>query len=192
MNQTNLVALNTGELVENPRWLRQSEQKPAAEQRVLSRKKKGSSNRLKQRLHVARLYRRIKRQRADFLHKLSRKLVDAYDLIVFENLSIAQMIEKSCAAKFIADAAWRKLVFFTQYKAEEAGAVVQFVGAVNTSQQCSSCGKLVPKDLSERTHSCPACGLVIDRDINAAKNILTRSTVGLTGRARRSTAIAGY
>jgi len=187
----NLVALSTGELVENPRWLKQSEQKLALEQRRLSHKKKGSKNRGIQRLHVAKLYRKIRRQRTDFLHKLSRKIVDSYDLIVFENLNIEQMIRHKYIGKFVADAAWRQLMFFTRYKAEEAGAVVQFVEAKNTSQTCSECGALVPKGLGKRVHLCPSCGLVIDRDINAARNILIKSTAGRAGRACRSTAIAG-
>ncbi|NYZ74656.1 IS200/IS605 family element transposase accessory protein TnpB [Candidatus Micrarchaeota archaeon] len=187
---TNLVALSTGELIENPRWLKHSEERLAVAQRWLSCKK-GSKNREKQRLKVARLHRKIRCQRADFFHKLSRKLVDSYDLIVFEKLNIAKMIQNSYAAKCIVDAAWRQLVLFTQYKAEEAGAVVQFVDAANTSQQCSSCSTLVPKDLSERLHACPACGLVLNRDLNAARNILMRNTVGLTGRACGSAALAG-
>ena len=187
----NLVALSNGETIENPHWLKQSEQKLAVAQRLLARKKNGSKKREIQQLRVAKLHRKIRRQRTDFLHKLSRTLVNSFDLIVFENLNIKQMMTKSYVAKSIADAAWRELVFFTRYKAEEAGAVVQFVEAANTSRQCSSCGTMVLKALQERVHSCPSCGLVIGRDINAAKNILTKSTVGRTERACRSTAIAG-
>jgi len=185
----NLVALSTGETIENPRWLKHSEQKLAVQQRVLTRKKNGSSSRWKQRLRVARLHCRVRRQRTDFLHKLSRKLVDSYDLVVFENLDVTRMMQ-SRLAKFIADASWRQLILFTRYKAEEAGTVVQFVEAVNTSQQCSSCGALVPKALRERVHSCPCCGLVTDRDVNAAKNILLKCTAGRAGRASEGIALA--
>ncbi|MEW5955873.1 MAG: transposase [Candidatus Micrarchaeota archaeon] len=145
----NLVALSTGEIIENPRWLKQSEQKLSVEQRLLAKKKKGSKNRGIQRLRVAKLYRKIRRQRSDFLHKLSRKLVDSYDLIVFENLNIKKMI-RSHFAKVIADAAWRRLILFMAYKAEEAGTAMQFVDAANTSQQCSGCGAIVFKELMAR------------------------------------------
>ncbi|NYZ77894.1 IS200/IS605 family element transposase accessory protein TnpB [Candidatus Micrarchaeota archaeon] len=181
----NLVALSNGELVKNPRWLEECEARLAVLQQRLSHKQKGSRNRSKQRLRVARLHRRVRNQRRDFLHKLSRRLVDDFDLIKFENLNIRSMLKNRFLAKSIGGAGWFELMFFVRYKAEEAGTVVEFVEPQGTSVKCSECGFLVPKTLSVRTHSCPNCGSVEDRDINAAKNILY--TVGLTGSACRGT-----
>src|SRR5574341_1914292 len=115
--------------------------------------------------------------------KTSRKLVDSYDRIVFEDLQIRNMMQNHHLAKSISDAGWNQLMVLTKSKAEYAGKVVEFVNARNTSQNCSGCGNSVPKDLSVRTHSCPHCGLVLDRDDNAAINILKRSisTAGTAG-----------
>ncbi|NYZ78093.1 IS200/IS605 family element transposase accessory protein TnpB [Candidatus Micrarchaeota archaeon] len=179
----NLVALSNGELVENPRWLEKNEERLVLLQRRLSHKRKDSRNLLKQRLRVARLHRRVRNQRRDFLHKLSRRLVDDFDLIKFENLNIQKMMKNRFLAKSIGGAGWFELVFLTRYKAEEAGAAVEFVEPRGTSVKCSACGFLVRKTLSVRMHSCPACESVEDRDLNAAKNILY--TVGLTGSACR-------
>jgi putative transposase len=118
--------------------------------------------------------------RDEFLHQVSRKLVDSADVIVFEDLNISGMLKNHSLAKHIQDVSWGKLILFTQSKAERAGKSVVFVDPRNTSQRCSGCGILVPKDLSERVHACPACGLWLDRDQNAAQNILT---LGLRGSA---------
>jgi putative transposase len=122
-------------------------------------------------------------QRTDFAHKTSRKLVDSFDRIVFEDLQIKNMMYNHHLAKSISDAGWNQLMILTKYKAEYAGKFVEFVNARNTSQNCSRCGNSATKDLSVRVHSCPFCGLVLDRDHNAAINILKRSnsTVGITG-----------
>ena len=172
------AVLSDGEYFDNPRHLFRSENKLHREQRRLARKDKGTNNREKQRLTVARVYRRIRRQRDDFLHKLSRHLADNYGLIIFEDLNIKGMLRNHCLAKHISDCAWRKLIEFTTYKAEEAGGEVRLVDPRGTSQVCSRCGEVVPKTLADRIHSCPNCGLVEDRDENAAKNI---HTVGITG-----------
>jgi putative transposase len=99
---------------------------------------------------------------------------------VFEDLQIRNMVKNHYLAKSISDAGWSQLINFTKSKAEYAGKIVELVNPRNTSQNCSGCGKSVPKDLSKRVHSCPFCGLVLDRDHNAAINILN-STVGITG-----------
>jgi len=112
----------------------------------------------------------------DFHHKLSRKLVDTYDLIVYESLKITNMVKNHHLAKSISDAGWGQLMCFTEYKAEEAGTLVEYVSAYNTTQLCSRCGKLVPKTLATRIHSCPYCGLDVTRDHNSAITILSRST----------------
>jgi putative transposase len=169
-----LITLSNGEQIESPKFLRRSENKLAKQQRNLSLKKKGSNNRNKQRIKVAKLHRKIRNQRQDFTHKVSRELVNAYDLIVFEKLQIQNMVKNHHLAKSISDAGWYQLIQFTKYKAEYAGKVVELVDPKNTTQNCSSCGTKVPKSLSVRTHKCPYCGLELDRDVNAAINILKK------------------
>lgn len=182
-----IVALSDGTTLEYPRYYVQAEQKLAVAQRCLSRKKKGSINRQKAKIKVARLHQKIENHRNEFLHQISRKLVDSADLIIFENLNINGMLKNKHLAKHIQDHAWGKLIQLTQSKAAKAGKVVELVDAKYTSQKCSQCGTIVPKTLSDRIHVCPICGLEIDRDINASINI---RTLGLRGRAYRDTAIA--
>ncbi len=183
----NIVALSDGTTLEYPRYYIQAQKKLAAVQRNLSRKKKGSSNRQAAKIKVVRLHQKIQNHRDEFLHQVSRKLVDSADLIVFENLNINGMLKNKHLAKHIADHAWGKLIQFTQSKAAKAGKVVELVDARYTSQKCSQCGIMVLKTLADRTHLCPNCGLEIDRDLNASLNI---RTLGLRGRAYRDTAIA--
>jgi len=183
----NQVATSTGETIQYPRYYIQAEQKLAVAQRNLSRKKKGSSNRQVAKIKVARLHQKVQNLRNEFLHQVSRKLVDSADLIVFENLNIQGMLKNHHLAKHIQDHAWGKLIQFTESKAAKAGKIVELVDARYTSQKCSQCGIIVPKTLADRTHLCPNCGLQMDRDINASMNI---RTLGLRGRAYRDTAIA--
>ncbi|MCZ7361956.1 MAG: transposase [Candidatus Methanoperedens sp.] len=180
---SSLITMSNGGQIEPPEFLRESEDKLTKEQKRLSRKKKRSQNRNKQRIIVAKGHRKIRNQRIDFAHKTSRKLVDSFDRIVFEDLQIKNMMQNHHLAKSISDAGWNQLIGLTKSKAEYAGKVVELINARNTSQNCSGCGNSVPKDLSVRLHSCPFCGLVLDRDHNAAINILNRSnsTVGTTG-----------
>ena len=180
-----LITTSTGEAIEYPRYYVQAEKKLAATQRSLSRKKKGSANRRKAKVKVAKISNRIQNLRDEFLHQVSRKLVDSADIIVFENLNINGMLKNHHLAKHIQDHAWGKLIQFTKSKAAKAGKVVELVDARYTSQKCSQCGVMVPKTLAERTHACPNCGLEIDRDLNASLNI---RTLGLRGRAYRDTA----
>ena len=177
-----LITTSTGEAIEYPRYYVQAEKKLAATQRSLSRKKKGSANRRKAKVKVAKISNRIQNLRDEFLHQVSRKLVDSADIIVFENLNINGMLKNHHLAKHIQDHAWGKLIQFTKSKAAKAGKVVELVDARYTSQKCSQCGIMVPKTLAERTHACPNCGLEIDRDLNASLNI---RTLGLRGRAYR-------
>jgi putative transposase len=171
-----LLTLNNGETIANPRWLRNSEKKVANAQRRKDRKVKDSNNRHKQNIKVAKIHRKIRHQRKDFHHKLSRTLVDIYDLIVYENLKITNMVKNHHLAKSIIDAGWGQLMRFTEYKAEEAGTMVEYVSAYKTTQLCSRCGKMVPKTLAIRTHICPYCSLALGRDHNSAITILYRST----------------
>ena len=178
---TSLITLSNGKKIDNPRWFRVTEKKLAKVQRLRSRKKKGSSNRKKQKLEVQRTHRKIRNQRSDFLHKISTELVREYDFIAMEKLNITSMVKNRYLAKSISDAGWNKLVGLVAYKAEEAGTHMELVNPKGTSQECSSCGEVVQKTLAVRIHKCPYCSLVMDRDENAAINILKRgiANVGL-------------
>jgi putative transposase len=139
---------------------------------------------------VALLHEKITNTRNDFLHKISTKLVNSYSFIALEKLQSKEMSKripnKLHLGKYITDAGWNMFANIISYKAEEAGCRVVFVDPKNTTKLCSNCGMIVEKELSERIHNCPSCGLSIDRDINAARNILIRAlligaTVGQTG-----------
>lgn len=173
------AVLSNGEAIANPRFFRSEEKRLAKAQRKLSAAKKGSPERHKRRKAVAHVHERIANQRRNFAHQESRKLVNRFAIIVFENLNIRGMLKNHCLAKSIADAAWSQLVQFTSYKAESAGRYVAQVNPRNTSKMCSRCGELVEKDLSVRIHDCPGCGLTLDRDHNAAINILARGLASL-------------
>lgn len=166
------ITLSNGDRIDNPRFFVHEEQDLAKAQRKLSKAEKGTPERTRALKVVRRVHERITNKRGDFVQKLSLKLVESYDLIVFEDLNIRGMVKNHCLAKHIADAAWNKLITTTSYKAEWAGKRVELVNPNGTSQICSGCGQVVQKDLSERVHHCPFCGLTLDRDHNAAINIL--------------------
>lgn len=170
-----LAITSDGEFYEHPKFLRESERKLRRKQRMVSRRKKGSHRRRKAIQELSELHEHIANQRKDYAHKVSRKLVNQYGLIAFENLNTQGMIKNHHLAKSIVDASWNQLVTYTTYKAEEAGRRVVLVDPKNTSQLCSNCGEIVPKKLSERVHRCEHCGYVQDRDVNAAQNILKRA-----------------
>ncbi len=185
-NIINLATLSDGRVIENPRQLRGMEKRLALFQRRASRKKPGSRNRKKANARVARQHAKVADKRRGHAHKVSRFLVDTYDLIVFEDLLIPNMVRNGHLAKHIHDAGWGMLARFASYKAEEAGKAVLRVEPRGTTSDCSGCGKSVPKQLGDRLHRCPACGLEVDRDVNAARNILTRglrllNTAGTAG-----------
>jgi len=144
----------------------------AKAQRRLSKCEKGTFERRRALKVVQRTHERIANRRYNFAHQVSHNLVERFGLIAFEDLSITNMLQNHCLAKSISDAAWRMLVITTSYKAESASSMVVLVDPRNTSQLCSRCGLKVPKSLSDRVHECPQCGLVMDRDENAAINIL--------------------
>ncbi|MBI3412874.1 MAG: IS200/IS605 family element transposase accessory protein TnpB, partial [Candidatus Aenigmarchaeota archaeon] len=156
------------------------EEKLAQSQRQLSKKKKGSNNRRKAKSKAARLHEKVSNTRIDFLHKTSTSLVNDYSFIAFEELA-SQEMSKQDFGKSINDAGWNVFANMISYKAEEAGCKVVFVDPKNTTKTCSYCGTLVGKELYERIHNCPQCGLSIDRDLNAARNILIRATAGQAG-----------
>ena len=167
-----LATLSDGRIFENPRYLDNSITRLKTLQRGLSRKKRGSSNREKVRVMLAKAWRKVRDQRLDLAHKVSAKLASEYSTVVFEDLHVPSMVKNHSLASAITDASWRQLRRLTAYKVERRGGRVILVEPRGTSQKCSGCGKVVPKGLKERTHSCPNCGLVLDRDVNAARNIL--------------------
>jgi putative transposase len=161
-----------GLVIDNPRHHRHAEKKLAKAQRVVSRRQKGSKRRKQAVNRCARQYQTVKRQRADFHHKTARLLVQTYDTIYLEELQVSNLVRNRRLAKSISDAGWALFRTTLEYKAACAGKQVVAVPPLDTSQDCSGCGERVPKSLSVRTHVCPACGLVMDRDENAARNIL--------------------
>jgi putative transposase len=156
----------------NPKFLIKSLKLLKRKQRRLSRRVKPSQNRKESRILVAKTYERIANQRKDFLHKLVNYYINNYGNIYIEGLQINNMVKNHSLARFIADASWGKFFELLAYKAEEAGRKVIKVKPHNTSQICSECGEKVEKTLVERTHHCPYCGIILDRDENAARNIL--------------------
>ena len=183
------LVTSEGESVEPPHYYRESEKKLRRAQRAISRKKKGS-NRRKACERVARLHEKTANQRRDFHHKRARELVTAHGLIAHEALNV-RSIARTRLAKSTHDVGWASFLNILAQKAEEAAVRVVAVDPRNTTQACSSCGAMpqVKKTLSERVHSCP-CGYAADRDVNAARNILSlgRSDRAQTQRVAASVA----
>ena len=164
-----------GEFFHNPKWLRKSEKRLAKLQKDLSRKKKGSKNRNRARLKVAKLHEKISNQRKDFLHKISTQLINENQVIVIEDLKVSNMIKNHKLAKAISEVSWAEFRRQLEYKAEWYGRNI-IVASSNyaSSQLCSNCGNKSSqtKDLGCRIYVCSVCGMVMDRDINASKNLL--------------------
>jgi putative transposase len=173
---------SNGETVENPRFLRKGEEPLKRSQRRVSRKVKGSKNRGKARQILGKRYLKISRQRKDHAVKLARCVVQSNDLIAYEDLRIKNMVKNHCLAKSINDASWYQFRVWIEYFGKVFKKITVAVNPQYTSLECSSCGVIVKKSLSTRTHVCK-CGCVMDRDENAARNILSQglSTVGHTG-----------
>jgi len=174
------AVLSNGEVIENPKYLQTSERQLIKKQRRVSRKKKGSANRCKARISLAKQHRKIRNQRSDFHHKEFRKIVNKYNPVIVEDLNIKGMVKNHHLAKSISDAGWGQFLSYLTCKAAEAGSKLEKVAPHYTSINCSNCGNRVPKTLSDRIHKCPFCNIVLDRDHNAAINILQKSTVGAT------------
>ena len=170
---TDLIALSTGKKVANPKFIRNAEVRLAVLQRRLSRKRRGSSNRKKAVLRVAKAHEKVANQRAHFLHNLSLRLVRENQAIALEDLNVKGMMANHSLAKSIGDASWSELVRQLDYKARWAGKTVLKIGRFEpSSKRCSACGHTVDKlPLSVRSWTCPVCGAQHDRDINAAINI---------------------
>lgn len=171
---------SNGDKIDNPRFLRKAEKRLKKAQRKLSKKKKGSNKRQKQKSKVARIHLKVSRQRKDFVVKTAKALIQSNDLVVYEDLEVFNMVKNRKLAKSISDASWSMFTDWLDYFGKIHGKFVIAVNPQYTSQQCSSCGNIVKKTLSVRTHIC-SCGCVLDRDENAAKNILQKAnTVGRT------------
>ncbi len=173
---------SSGVEVENPKFYRDSEQKLKCSQRLVSRKVKGSKNRAKARFKLGKIHLKISRQRKDHAVKLARCVIKSNDLVAYEDLRVSNMVKNHCLAKSISDAGWYQFRVWLECFAKVFGRVTVAVNPAYTSQECSSCGTVVKKSLSTRTHVC-RCGCELDRDHNAAINILKKglNTVGHTG-----------
>jgi putative transposase len=197
---THLATLSNGEMIEHPRHFRKSERQLARRQQATEKKKRGSHRRKKAGKLVGKAHRKVARQRRDFLHKASRQLVNRYQVLVFEDIQTGNLTRapkpkqdengtyvpngasaKAGLNKSILDAGWGTFVSMCVCKAEEAGRTLVKVDPKFTSQICSQCGTVRKKDLSERWHTCD-CGCELDRDVNAAINILARGKQHLGGK----------
>jgi putative transposase len=161
-----------GKVVENPKFLRKSERQLKKLQRKVSKRKKGSANRRKAIKRLAKKHLQVIRQRKDFAVKTARCVVRSNDLIAYEDLQVRNMVKNHKLAKSISDASWSMFRDWVEYFGKVFGKVTVAVPPQYTSQNCSNCGTTVKKSLSERSHQCSHCGTVLDRDHNAALNIL--------------------
>ena len=203
------ATLSTGETIENPRHYRRELKRIKLLSQIKDSRKKGSHRRKRAAIALAKVHRKVRNQRKDFQHKAARTLVNRFGTLVFEDLNILNMsaapdpkpdpeqdgayLPNGASAKAglnqsILDAGWGQFQAFCVAKAESAGRQVVFVDPRYTSQLCSGCGQVVKKELSERWHSCE-CGTELDRDHNAAINILLAGKQPTTLRSRRSPAL---
>lgn len=177
-----LLAFSDGTIIDNPRWLRSNLADLRVAQRRMSRRRKGGSNWKKAARQVAVLHERVANTRREFWHQTTRRIVNNYGNIAIEDLPLAFMTRNGNLSLSAHDAALGAFRSMLEYKAESAGTRCVAVNPARTSQACSGCGSIVVKSLSVRTHICPDCGLTLDRDVNAACNILAlgRSAWALT------------
>ena len=176
-----------GNTVANPRHLRKAEKRLKKLHRRLSRKQKKSANRKKARKALAKAYLKVSRQREDFARKTASTLITSHDLIAYEHLKIANLVKNRKLAKSISDASWGRFLSWLNYYGQVHNIAVIAVEPAFTSQDCSACGTRVKKALSVRTHICPGCGLVLDRDHNAAINILAKAVDRTDGQSGTGT-----
>lgn len=193
-----LATLSDGTVIPNPHHLQADEQRLKRAQQALSRKKIGSKRRAKAKDRVARIHARIANRRTDTLHKLTAMLAQTYSDISIEDLNVAGMVKNHHLDKAIADASFSELRRQLEYKTAKTGARLHFVDRwYPSSKTCSNCGSVKAKlSLTERTYKCEHCGLVIDRDLNAAINIMVAGSAPETlnargGDARRADTVSG-
>ena len=178
-----LIVDSNGHKYKNHKYLTKSQVKLAKEQRKLSHMQKGSNNRNKQRIKISKLHKKIQNQRNDYLHKLSKKIIDENQVIALEDLKVKDMEQNNKLARNITDASWSRLVSMLTYKANWYGrTVIKVPSNYPSSQLCSICSykNSITKDLGIRKWTCPKCGSIHDRDVNAAKNILSKGIEMLT------------
>lgn len=166
-----------GVAIPAPKFARRMEREMRRRSRALARCKRGSNRRKKARARLARLQLKIYDTRRTWLHQQSARIANSYDLIAVEDLNVAGLLKNEHLARSISDAGWATFTNMLSYKAEKAGGTFVEVDPKMTSQNCSGCGEIVRKGLADRVHSCPECGLVLDRDHNAALNILKRAVL---------------
>ncbi|MGI4787526.1 MAG: RNA-guided endonuclease InsQ/TnpB family protein [Janthinobacterium lividum] len=173
------AALSNSEFIENPRFFRKEEKALAKANRKLAKQKRRSRERKKARKVISRIHERIRNRRHDFCHQNARRIVNRFGVIAVEKLNIKGMVKNHSLAKSISDAAWSQFRLVLTSKAESAGREILAINPAYTSQDCSGCGYRpdglegrTKKKLSDRWHLCPMCGLSVDRDTNAAINIL--------------------
>lgn len=171
-----------GRKVENPRFYRTGERKLKRKQKLVARKVKASSNRNKARTQLGLVHLKISRQRKDHAVKLARCVITSNDVVAYEDLRIQNLVKNHCLAKSINDAGWYQFRTWLEYFGKVFKRITIAINPAYTSQECSDCGVVVKKSLSTRTHVCQ-CGCSLDRDENAALNILKKGlgTVGHTG-----------
>ncbi len=186
-----LAILSSGVKFEHPqKMLARAKQALKKEQRILARKTKGSKNRERQRIKVAKAYARVTRIRNEYYHSLSKFLVETYDAIYLEDLNVSGMLKNKKLARKIAESAWSTLKGMIEYKAGYAGKTVHSISRwYPSSKTCSSCGhKMGSMGLEVREWDCPSCGEYHDRDLNAALNILYQGQKDLYDAAQPSRA----
>ena len=175
------AALSNGDNIANPRFFRRDEKALAKAQRKLAKQVRGSQRSLHKRRKakkvVSRIHERIRNRRHDFVHQAARRIVNRFGVIAVEKLNVKGMVKRNpknrCLAKSISDASWSMFRNVLSQKAERAARVYAEINPAYTSQTCSGCGRIAKKSLSQRQHDCPMCGLSLDRDTNAAINILS-------------------
>jgi len=178
------MALSDSTFIDNPRFFRRDEKALAKAGRKQSKAAKGSNARKKANKVLSRIHERVRNRRHDFVHQTSRRLVNRFGIIAVEKLNVKGMVQNHCLAKSISDASWCMFRSVLTNKAESAGRLVVAVNPAYTSQDCHACGYRAKKKLSERWHHCPMCSASLDRDTNAAINILnlalSQNLIGIT------------
>ncbi len=173
---------SNGHTEPNPKFYRNGEKRLKFRQRRVSRKKKGSANRKRAINKLGRVHLKISRQREEHAKRMARCVIQSNDLVAYEDLRVKNLVKNHCLAKSINDAGWYQFRKWLEHFGIKFGRITIAVSPAYTSQECSSCGTLIKKSLSMRTHACK-CGFVLDRDWNAAINILklALSTTGHVG-----------
>ena len=172
MGLKNFAILSNGEVFTNPKWFRILEERLVHAQRILSRRKKGSSNWNKQRIKVARIHEQIAYARKDYLDKISTHIIKNHDVVALEDLQVANMLKNGNLAKAISEVSWAQFRKMLEYKAEWYGKQVIAVNPHCTSQRCNACGHTTKENRkTQATFKCVSCGHEDNADINASKNI---------------------